>query len=329
MKGIRWTFGITGALAIAVACGTNGGNFGDAGGGNLDGSSSGASSGASGSGGPDGIGFGDTLADVDQQCDAPDMLIVLDHTDSMSQTPQGTRPANTPQGHATTKWVLACDAVKALVASPADMHSRFGLELFPLDPQVITDAGGTGSCKTLTQLLAGGASTNTSCQPAEVLVPPALSTGAAIQGILDPETLRLCVSTPIAKALATAAAELASVASPSRKQFVVLVTDGGETCKGDVVGATQALATAGVNTYAVGFGSADAGSAGVNVGLLDDVACAGMTAANFATSCVKMGNGYVAKTHAGPPLFYLAEDGTSLQQALESIQTATCCGCAQ
>jgi hypothetical protein len=31
----------------------------------------------------------------------------------------------------------------------------------------------------------------------------------------------------------------------------------------------------------------------------------------------------------GPPLFYLAEDGASLQTALQSITSKICCGCAQ
>jgi hypothetical protein len=317
---------VCGALVVA-ACGSNSGSGFSADGGNGDGTT-GDGAGSDAAGG-DVIGFGDSMAgDGGNACEAPDLLVVLDHTESMSQTPQGTNPANTPAGHAKTKWVLACNAVKALVAPPADQHSRFGLEIFPLDPKVVTDAGGAGSCVTLTQLLGGTVATNTSCEAAEMLVSPALGTGAAIQGILDPETLKMCVSTPIAKALGTASSELMTVAATGRKQFVVLVTDGGETCKGDVIGAAQQLAASGVNTYVVGFGSMG-GSGGVNVGLLDDVACAGMTATNFATSCMKMGNGYVAVTHTGPPIFFLAQDGMALQTALQQIQTAVCCGCTQ
>ena len=327
MSALRWALVAAVPLSATAACGSsNGDGFGD-GGGSSDGRLADDASSGDGTTGGDAIGFGDSLADVGSQCEPPDMLIVLDHTDSMMNTPTGGVPANTPAGHAKTKWVLACDAVKALVAPPADTHSRFGLELFPLDPKVVTDAGGTGSCMTLSQMLGGSVSNNTRCQPAEVPVPPSLGTGTAIQGILDPETLRLCLSTPIAGALDTATTELKSIANPNRKQFIVLVTDGGESCNGDSVGVTQALAAAGIETYVVGFGSGDAGSAGVNVGLLDDLACAGLTAANFATSCTKMGAGYVATTHTGPPVFFLAEDGTALQQALQTIQTATCCGC--
>jgi hypothetical protein len=304
MIALRWGLTVLGPAAAAAACATSTNMYGFGGsGGTADGRVDDDASSGDVTISGDAAAFGDgALAEVGSQCEPPDMLVVLDHTDSMMNTPTGGTPANTPAGHAKTKWVIACDAVRGLVAPPADTHSRFGLELFPLDPKVITDAGSTGSCMTLTQMLGGTVSTNTRCQAAEVLVQPGLGTGTMIQGILDPETLRLCISTPIAGALDTATGELKSIADPNRKQFIVLVTDGG-------------------------FGSGDAGSAGVNVGLLDDLACAGMTAANFATSCTKMGAGYVATTHTGPPVFFLAEDATALQQALQTIQTATCCGC--
>jgi hypothetical protein len=257
------------------------------------------------------------------------MLVVLDHTDSMSDEPNGTQPANTAAGQKLTKWWLATDAVKAAVAPPLDQKVAYGLELFPLDPQTV-DAGGAGTCKTLSQLLGGSASTNTSCQPAEVLVPPATSTGTTITGILDPTTLRLCVSTPIALALGTAQTELQSIAKAGVAQYVLLVTDGGETCSGDVTGAAQKLAAAGVKTFVVGFGSADAGAAGVNVKTLNDAACAGMTAIGFPAPCTQAdGGGYVATKPGGPPIFYLAEDGASLQAALQKITSTVCCGCAQ
>ena len=88
-------------------------------------------------------------------CVAPDMLIVLDHTDSMSDEPTGKKPPNTMAGHMLSKWYLATQAIKAVVAPPGDTKIDFGLELFPLDPKTMTDAGGTGSCMTLSQLLAG------------------------------------------------------------------------------------------------------------------------------------------------------------------------------
>ena len=182
---------------------------------------------------------------------------------------------------------------------------------------------------TLTQLLGGTASTNKQCMAGEIAVASAVGTGNAIATLLDPETLRLCVSTPIALALGTAQDELKTVAQANVPQYVLLVTDGGETCKGDVVGAAQALATAGVKTFVVGFGKADAGAAGVNTALLDQVACAGETAIGFPAPCTKTASGYTATSTTGAPLFYLAEDGASLQTTLQSITSKVCCGCAQ
>jgi hypothetical protein len=316
-------------LSVLVACGSGGKSADDAdGGGAADGGAVDGTMQAS-DGSTDGtMSFGDGAGDDGSSCIAPDMLVVLDHTDSMSDEPHGTQPPNTAAGQKLTKWWLATDAVKAIVAPPLDTKVAYGLELFPLDPQTV-DAGGTG-CKTLSQLLSGTASTNTSCQPAEILVPPGTSTGTTITGILDPATLRLCVSTPIALALGTAQTELLSIAKTGVAQYVLLVTDGGETCGGDVTAAAQKLAAAGVKTFVVGFGSADAGAAGVNVKTLNDAACAGMTAIGFPGPCTLAdGGGYVATKPDGPPVFYLAEDGASLQAALQKITSTVCCGCAQ
>jgi hypothetical protein len=274
--------------------------------------------------------FGDGgVSDAQGACMAPDMLIVLDHTDSMSDEPSGKRPPNTDAGQSTTKWVLANNAINAVVAPPMDQKLGFGLELFPLDPETVDAGPGMGTCLTLSQLLDGMTSTNKGCQPAEVLVPPAVGKGSAITSILDPLTLRLCVTTPIALALDTARTELQSVARSGVAQYVLLVTDGAETCKGDVVGKAQELAAAGIKTFVVGFGELDGGSAGVNVSLLDDVACAGMTAPGFPAPCTKGANGYTATSTSGPLLFYSAGDGASLQAALQGITSSVCCGCVQ
>jgi hypothetical protein len=256
------------------------------------------------------------------------MLIVLDRTLSMSAEPNGATPPNTMAGHALTKWVLATEAVKLVTTPPRDQTVRFGLELLPLDPKMV-DGGGTGTCVTLTQELGGTSATNTQCEPGQLIFTPALGTGGAISAFLDPETTHLCVSTPISAALTTAGQILQSIASPPRKQFVLLVTDGGETCAGNgSIAVVQAMAAAGIETFIVGFGAADAGAGGVNKRLLNDLACAGKTAQNFATACTKAdGGGYVPVAMNGPALYYAAEDGTSLQTALKGIATSICCGC--
>jgi hypothetical protein len=330
----RW--GLVLGVLIAVACGSsqNGGTGFNVDGGGADGQSSGSGSG-SGSSGGDASGsssgtFGGDGSSGDGQngCTAPDVLIVLDHTDSMSAEPTGKKPPNTMAGHMLSKWYLATQAIKAIVAPPADTHIAFGLELFPLDPQTVDAGAGMGSCMTLSQLLAGMASTNKQCQPAEVPIPPALGTGTAITNLLDPETLRLCVSTPIALALGTARSELQSIAH-GVAQYVLLVTDGGETCKGDVTGVAQQLAAVGIKTFVVGFGGVTGGAGGVNVPLLDNVACAGETAIGFPAPCTKGSGGYTATSTTGTPLFYSAQDGAALQTALQAITKSVCCGCAQ
>jgi hypothetical protein len=327
--------GLGAALAIACGSSQSSSQFQDAGagrGGDGSGSSGGGSGGGSGSGGDAGVGtFGDGSAGDGQggSCNAPDMLIVLDHTDSMSDEPTGKKPPNTMAGQMLSKWFLATQAIKAVVAPPADQKIDFGLELFPLDPETVDAGAGMGKCSTLSQLLSGMASTNKSCQPAEVPIAPGPGNGAAITTLLDPLTLRLCISTPIALALDTASTELQLVQKSGVAQYILLVTDGGETCSGNVTLAAQQLAAAGVKTFVVGFGGVDAGSAGVNVPLLDDVACAGMTAPGFPAGCTKGASGYTATSTSGPPLFYSAQDGASLQTALQAITSSVCCGCAQ
>jgi len=330
MRSTHRPFVVMAAVIAAVACGSSGNNSGFSDGGGT-GSSSGAgsSSGGSGDGGVGTFGDGSPTDGQGGGCNAPDMLIVLDHTDSMSDKPGGGKPPNTMAGQMLSKWYLATQAIKAVVAPPQDQKVSFGLEMFPLDPQTVDAGAGMGTCSTLSQLLSGTSATNKSCQAGEIVFPPAPGNGAAITTFLDPLTVRLCVSTPIALALGTAQTELASVQKSGIAQYILLVTDGGETCKGDVTGAAQTLAAKGIKTFVVGFGGLDAGGSGVNVPLLDDVACAGQTAPGFPQGCTKGANGYTATSTSGPPLFYSAQDGASLQAALQKITSSVCCGCAQ
>lgn len=320
------TVAALGALHVTSGCGSSSDSTFD--GGASDGSvGDGASSGDSAL--PDGFSFGDSSA-ADGGCQAPDMLVVLDRTLSMSAEPNGTMPPNTPAGHALSKWVLATSAVKLITNPPADQTIRYGLELFPLDPAQVDAGAGNGKCVTLTQELGTTHANNKACQPGQLLFPPAVGNGAAIAATLDPEVETLCVTTPIASALDTARSVLAPLASPTRKQFVLLVTDGGETCSGNAsIGIAQQLAASGVQTFVVGFGAAGAGG-GVNVPLLNNVACAGMTAKGFATACVKGdGGGYIAAAPNGAPLFLAAQDGPALEAALKGIAGSICCGCAR
>src|SRR5688572_20258299 len=85
--------------------------------------------------------------DSDISCIAPDMLVLLDRTMSMSKRPDGSTPPNTVSGRMQTKWYLAVTALEQLTVQFTGTV-RFGLALFPRDP-------GGGKCVTLSQRLSG------------------------------------------------------------------------------------------------------------------------------------------------------------------------------
>lgn len=222
-------------------------------------------------------------------CDPPDMLIVLDRSESM-----GASPGKGPDGGVLpSKWTLAVDAVDAITAAPADGKLRYGLEVLPK--------------------VAGG------CGTGDTLVPLGLSAGATIASTLAKTPLVL--GTPIGGALKVAQATLQSAKTTGRAQYAILVTDGAETCStASPLPVVQALAAADVKTYVVGFGGA------VDKALLNELACAGMTATNFKTSCKKTNAGYVSNGGT-TPLFFSAQDGATLKTALSTITGGVCCGC--
>jgi hypothetical protein len=270
----------------------------------------------------DGPTFGDASLDGGR-CEPPDMLMVLDRSASMWRTLDGVIPPDTVVGRRRTKWGLAVAAVTRAVTPPRDTTVRFGLELFPRDP-------GGDLCPNLSGYIAGERPRNTICETGEILVSPAAGAGASIGSAITVDGTRLCLSTPITAAIKLAETELAKVRTAGRAQYVLLVTDGAETCATDVVPVLQALAGRGVRTFVVGFNSvaSDAG-AGVDLSALNDMACAGQTATGFATECVlaEGGGGYVAKSPTGRALFFDARSGAALAKALEDITGSICCGC--
>ena len=307
--------------ASAIACSGSS----DAGALPLDSGSASGDSGASTDGGGDG-GFAgdvsnDSSGDGGDPCDPPDMLIVLDRTMSMSKTPDGSTPGNTPAGHAKTKWSLAVEAVDKVTAA-VDKTVRFGLELFPRDP-------GAGACVTLSTLLSGTKSTNPSCEPGEIVVEPALATSSAIAAKVPIETTTLCQSTPIGAAFSLAATELAKVKAPPRKQFAIFVSDGGDTCgkKDDPILEVDKLAGAGVQTFIVSFDATAASPGGVNLKLLNDLACAGHTAQDFAKNCVASGTSYRAAPGLAGPIYLTATNQDELIKHLNTAIGGVCCAC--
>jgi hypothetical protein len=225
-------------------------------------------------------------------CDPPDMLVLLDRSDSMSASvgTQGTRIA------------LAIDAINAITKAPTDTAVRFGLQVLP--------AIGGAVCST------------------QLVVPMGLGNGAKIAQSLATMSPQLDLGTPIGAALDATQKTFAQNGANGRKQYVLLITDGGECCGCSTaaydVGVTQQLAAAGVETFVVGFGGDD------DPTLLNDLACAGHTASNFATDCTCTSAGCQASSSVNPtttPLYFKASDGPALKKALASITNQTCCNC--
>ncbi len=292
------------ALVVSSACGPRGDDGQPDGGGNLEASVEDAH-----------IWWDGTVgSDAGDPCEPPDMLIVLDRTMSMHRMPDGD-PA--PQAsHDLSKWVLAIVGIETVTAA-YDLRLRFGLELFPRDPA-------DGSCVTLTERIGGTTATNVNCEEGEVLVSPDVGTSGAVDNAMDPETTLLCRSTPIGAGLDTALVHLSGIQDAIRGQYVLLVTDGQDTCTDpDPVERVQALAAAGVSTFVVGF---DASGTGVDPEMLNNMACAGMTAPNHAQVCVDQGGGvFVAVDPTGTNLFLSASDGVELANQLETVASAVGC----
>lgn len=263
----------------------------------------------------------DTTADTTSStttgdlCEPPDMLIVLDRTMSMHRQPSGT--AAPEDQHELSKWYLAINAIETITAE-YQWGLRFGLELFPRDPD-------DGSCVTLSQRIAGTTATNPHCEQGEVLVPPALHTAPDIASTLDPETTLLCNTTPIGAGFNTAQTYLASVQTPIRAQYALLLTDGQDTCDTpDPVERVQALAAAGISTFVVGF---DSSGTGIDAKALNNMACAGKTAPDFKTNCIDEGTqAYVAADPNGAVLFLAASNGEELKIKLGSVAALVGCG---
>jgi hypothetical protein len=252
-------------------------------------------------------------------CNPPDVLVLLDRTASMAERPNGTFPANTLAGHAESKWFIAIDAIESL-STEMEATVRFGLALFPRAPAA-------NACITLSERIAGAHASNPQCEAGEVLVEPASASAGEIDAVLDPEATRLCTSTPIGAGLATARTELASTREVGRAQYVLFVGDGADTCNAALaLSNTDALARDGVKTFVVAFD--DGAPAGVDRGLLNDLACAGQTADGFPAGCVADAAGnYRAIDRAGAELFLTANNASGLTSALQHVAQSICCGC--
>jgi hypothetical protein len=235
------------------------------------------------------------------QCEPPDMLIVLDRSASMNRLPNGAVRSPDAGPGVLTKWELAKKALNRTVKSPVDVTLRFGLEVFP---DVSGDAG--------------------LCGKGTLIVPTGLGQGGGITTTLA--STPFMTGTPIGGALTVAGPHLASVKQAGRKQFVLLLTDGGETCNATTppVAEVQKLAAADVQTFVIGYGE-DIKSVPI-LTQLNNMACAGKTAKDAATNCMMTAAGSVWKG-SGPNVFFEAADGVALETALDKIAGEQCCGC--
>jgi hypothetical protein len=265
--------------------------------------------------------------DADTTCTAPNMLILLDRTGTMHRNLAGNTPTDDPAGHASAKLTIAINALDALMGTAGiDQSLRLGLAMFPRDP-------GGGKCDTLTERLQGKAFTNTNCEMGEVIIEPALGTAASIAAAIDPETTTICNSTPIGAGLQTAQTDLLTHVMPGVDQYIMLVTDGADFADScptpDPLEVLRQLDAMGTKTFIVGFGAQDTTTGGVNPPVLNQLACAGHTAKDFATNCKQVtGGGYDAVDPTnGPRLYYDAADAAALSTSLKAVAGSVCCGC--
>ena len=203
------------------------------------------------------------VAAVAFDCIAPNALVILDRSGSMDD----------PLAGGERKWDVAVEAVANLVTS-FDDRVRFGLGTFP-----------EGSVE---------------CTTGQLRLPIGDGQGAQVADYVrgdGPDGK----GTPIAASLQAIAAAEPALGDATRDNFVVLVTDGQETCDGQpatTVGSLQARSPQ-VRTFVVGFGD------GVDEGQLNEMADAGGTAQSGAAT-----------------RFYRADDRAALESALNAIAIA-------
>lgn len=194
--------------------------------------------------------------------EVPEVLIVFDRSGSMKEL-AGTQ----------SKWSIAKTAVDALLTKFKDQIA-FGMMLFPKWPHV------------------------SNCTTGQVNVAPSVTSGPTISGLLSsayPDG-----DTPSTNSIGAARTYLQGRKVAGKDQYVILITDGKETCSPNWPNtATGPLFSVdGVKTYVVGFGS------GVLPQSLTDAAVAG-----------------------GTGQYYQADNLTQLNTALGLIAGAiSCCG---
>ena len=211
------------------------------------------------------------------ECTPGRAMIVLDKSSSMIGGPAG----------GTTKWDTAKTALGDLLAV-YECAAEFGLMLFP-------DPG--------------------ECSPGSVKVEPALGQREAIIAALGEPPPQAGNWTPMFQTL-DEAAKVPALADPSARRFVILITDGFQWCSPYEISTRYAavesvvdLATMGITSFIVGFGS------GVDATAVNQMAVAGGTAK---AGCDPAGD----SPSAAAPCYYQADDSGALVDALHTIAIA-------
>ena len=165
-------------------------------------------------------------------CEEPNVLIVLDRSGSMLED---------------GKWNQAVNAITQLTRT-FEFRIRFGLMVFP----------NSGDCGVTL--------------PGAVLAPVAALNGPAIESELNGRAYpNRGNNTPIGQSLNRAAQYYQDLNDQGRRSFVVLVTDGMETCNGNGQNAARDAFNAGLPVFVIGFGR------GVDNRALNNMAAAGGT----------------------------------------------------
>lgn len=195
------------------------------------------------------------------------VLIAIDRSGSMQDPPGGGRDG-------TSKWEIAKDAVASLLAAYGD-EVRFGLMLWP---------GTDESCDE-----------GEDCGVGNIFVDVGDDTAQAINDVLS-RADTCSFGTPIG-ANVDLVAGYAGLHDPARANYLLLVSDGEETCDGDSLAGVTALRglVPEVRTFVVGFGGE------VDRDLLNSLADAGGTA------------------QAGDPSYFQADDAAGLEDAFLTI----------
>ncbi|MBI5529138.1 MAG: VWA domain-containing protein [Deltaproteobacteria bacterium] len=196
-------------------------------------------------------------------CEAPNMLILQDKSGSMADPVSGWA--------GDSKFEIARNAVQSIL-NTYGAQMRFGLAMFPW----------TGGCSV-----------------GSVRVPPGDNTSSQIMSVFNSGQAQANGSTPMADSLNLLSGE-SSIHDPNRRNFVLFITDGMDTCANDPnnepVQAVSNLVSSGVQgVFVVGFGG------GVDAGVLSNMAQTG---------------GF---PRAGNPSYYQADSAADLSNALNAI----------